>query len=198
MTANGKLLCHIVGLVLNALSIIGEAGRKHKISDSLSVQPGFVKTAGGDIESRPLHRFVHRQLLPETIHGIAQTLIHFVVSGDPSGTPILRVKQTRFKKRAVRPISGLALFIPQHDPPIDPPTGFEHAGINDPRHAVGFHFSAVPDNIAAALRHDAVSGLLHAALTVPEKAGVGNVDAQGVMQIFSSQSDRFHRYPSGP
>ena len=78
---------HVNGLVLDPLAVVRHAGGQNEVTTALTVETGFVHTAGGDIKPclGDIFRF---KMLAEAINAVALGRIHHVIAGDPLGAPI--------------------------------------------------------------------------------------------------------------
>ena len=75
-------VCHVAGLVLNALAIIGMTRCKTEFSRSFAVDPHFIQSARGDIQPR-LDDIRSRKRFFETIYGITLFLVYAVITAYP-------------------------------------------------------------------------------------------------------------------
>ena len=176
---------HIVGLVLDALTVVDVAGSQAERPHLLPAQTCFVETAGGYVETRAYDAFVNREGLAEAVHGIALALVHAIVAADPGGAP----RGDAHLEGCLAPFSGIVVLIPQADLPADDLPVREVAGIRC-EHGVGLDLAAVP-----AVGDDLVCGLSQPTLAVPHEARIPHIYADGVVQILGAKPDCIHGNP---
>lgn len=175
--------CHIVGLVLHPLAVVGVAGGQDEIAHPVPVELCLVQPAGGDVEPG-LFDTSGGEALAEAVYGVTVLFPGGVVSGDPVCCPGFIFGKPRLKT-GLGPVARLAGLVPQADLPGD--GGARGDGFAAPRrpHGGAFHPAAVPESVSAVIGGgDLPSGLGDAALAVPEQPGAGKVDAYGVQQVF--------------
>ena len=170
---------HVVGLVLYTLPVIGDP-RRQRHGNAFAVEFGAVKPAGGHIQPRPLHFAVTGKRLAEVIRGIPLSPVDRVIAGYPFGAPVGRPQHAHLKKRGLAPVALFAVLVPEFYSVVDPFAGDQRQRVLR-THAVAFHPAGIP-----IFADDPVGSLLHAARTVPEHAGIGDIDPDGVGQVFRS------------
>ena len=155
---------HIVGLVLHALAVVGNAGSEDKITNALPVQLCLVQAAGSDVQPR-LFYIGGAKSLAEAVHGVTIFFVDRIIAGDPLGAPCVDAGL----KGGLCPIAGIAVFVPK--PHVPEHLRFRRHGCAVPSYAHGgaFHPTAVPEDAAAVIGgNDLIGGLLPTALTVPK------------------------------
>ena len=156
---------HVIGLVLNALFVVRQTRRKHKIADFHAVELRFIQPAGGDVQPRPMRIFLDRKGFAEAVHGIALFFVDHIIAGDPFCSPIGLIQKPCLKE-CFRPFARLIVFIPEANTPVDALPAVEWKRVNGV-HGSAFHLAAVP-----VLRDNPIGRLLRASLAVPHQAGM--------------------------
>ena len=106
--AGPQQLRHIIGLVLQTHSIVGNTGRQHKIAGTLPVDPGLVVPAGGHPGGSIQRKFLFKQ-----IYRVPLLLIRHIIPGNPGGLPVRRIQQSHLKERLLAPVPFRVVFIPE-------------------------------------------------------------------------------------
>ena len=177
--------CNIIGLILYPFAIVCIAGSHAEIPDFHTAQSCFIKAAGGDIQPCPINRMRNNKHLPKAVHWVALFFIDCVVAGNPCRLPVAFFQKSRFK-RGFRPLARFVIFIPETNLPGDMFPAFQHDRIHS-AHGGTFHFAALPF-----FRHDFIGSLPDAAFRIPHQAGLLQINADRIFQIFCSQADCFH------
>ena len=175
---------YIVGLVLDALAVIGHAGGKEKILDALAVDRNVVDAACRGIEPCGRDLAFCGERFAEAIDRITARGIGPIVTRNPFCRPVGSVQKTEFKN-ALAHLPRLAVLVPKRDRPCYTVAAHKRLSfIPDMRHAVGCDLAGIPNVLAALGADDLIGGLLFAALTVPRKARRGVAEAERGIQIF--------------
>ena len=171
---------HIVGLVLHALSVVGDTGRQNEIPHALPVELCLIQAARRYVQPR-LAGVLHSKMLGKAIHGIALFFVGRIVAGDPACLPAI---QPGFKKGGFR-FAGDVVFVPKLHRPLHPRFGGQGCAAPRGAHGAAWHLAAVPQAVRGIIRcRNAVGGLRFAARTVPVQAGRRKIYAEGVCQMF--------------
>lgn len=158
---------HVVGLILDPLPIVRNAGGANEIAHTLPVDVCLIQSAGSDIQPG-FFRQGQGKFLPEAVHRVAFFPVDPVIPGDPLCFPMVNAGL----KGGLRPVPGSASLVPEPDLPEDLRSGCDCWAAPGGLHGIRFHFSAVPKRIPRFVcGEDLVSGLLHAAFAVPGKPG---------------------------
>ena len=112
-----KQSCHIIGLILDTLTIIGMPGGKDKVTDASAIEAAFVNAAGSGIQPR-FDDIFDKNRFAEAIYRITLFFIHCIIAGNPLCFPVGRMKQSHFKYGRLRPVARHIIFIPQTHPPF--------------------------------------------------------------------------------
>lgn len=130
---------HVVGLILDPLAVVRNAGGANEIAHTLPVDVCLIQSAGSDIQPSLFH-INGMKAFAETVHRIALLFVYPIIPGDPSGFPTVNAGL----KGRLRPVPGSAVFVPEPDLPEDLRFGGDCWAAPGDLHGIRFHFSAVP------------------------------------------------------
>lgn len=188
-------ICDVIGLVLYALAVVGNAGGQHKAVHGLPIDCRLIDTASSGIQACFFH-LPGRKMLLKAVRRVTPFGVRGIVAGNPLCLPVGGGQQADFKNGALRPVPRRAVFIPELHLPHNVGAACQRHTRIDRLHGGAFHPAGIPQHVFVLVPTDnSVRGLPHPLCTVPEQLRLYNIQTDGMFQIFSFQANCVHGVP---